>query len=609
MERVWFKGSVGIIFILLAITQLHLVIESVTVTRPDPTFVSTADTLPVHRRFIGAADITVRFSRPSFGGNDLRIIPDERLSRLVVNSRVFDLTGVAPEKLGDWRNGVQLDLTGYLQPGANILIATIENHDSDGGISLDYLPLGFSHVAPYVLLTLGAMLVFSALSSGFKLQRSLQVIAYFSLALVCLYWMQTPFSVRQFDIYEGGGHLDYLRYLLEHHQVPPANQGWEYHQPPGYYFTAAWAYWLGNKLPLLGWPDLLRLVSLLYWMLFIAAGLAIIQLYLRRYSWRMCLAAFTFCCWPAGFIHALRVGNDVAFYAWYALGLWATCQWWRTRRQSYFVWASLCCLLVMLAKANGVALLATLAALLIYRWWRESRRVLQTRYEQLSRSTVLFAVMLLLSYGMTFASKLHDYKEGRSSDWLLGNVTRMLNERLRVSNDWHHLLGFELTTFLHQPWLSAWQDATGRQYFWNYVLRSSLSSEFAFRDEFKPWALLCGGLLLLLLGHLLLRAVVGSCRLLVAARPIALRTSLRVAPLVISGLTLLLLLWAYRFKTPYAMHSDFRYIYPALISVVALDALMQPRSSIVWWWAAPLAPVLGLLGVCLIALLCIAPII
>ncbi len=39
--------------------------------------------------------------------------------------------------------------------------------------------------------------------------------------------------------FDAQGHLDYIRYIIEHHSLPPADQGWQTHQPPLYYLIAA----------------------------------------------------------------------------------------------------------------------------------------------------------------------------------------------------------------------------------------------------------------------------------------------------------------------------------------------------------------------------------
>lgn len=587
---------------LLALTQLHWVIESATFRELNQS-TPIAIELPARKSFRGMAEISLRFSLPYFSGQKLQITPDERLVRLQVNGREVDLSHVAAARLADWHNGVVLDLRGYLHPGANELLATVENREGSGGAMIEYLPLGWICAVPYLVFVCGALCVFAAIASGFRLQRSLWLIAGFSLAMVVLYWLQTPFFVRQFDIYEGGGHLDYLRYLLAQHRLPPINAGWEYHQPPGYYLTATWFYALGEKLPALGWPGMLRILSMLYWMVFLGAGLAIIQMYLGRSRKLMVLAALAFCCWPAGFIHALRVGNDGAFYAWYTLGLWAACKWWTTRNQRWFGWALLFCLLAMLSKASGLALAATLLVLLSVRWWQESRRVLHTRYESLLQSSIGLAITVLLAGTLSFGRKLNDYLHGRSSDWLLADAASSIGSGLRVANDWRHLLGFDWRVFLAQPWLNAWDDTTGRQYFWNYVLRSAISSEFAFHDVLKPVAIASGVLLLLLLGYLLLQALICMWRIIATSDAMALRTTWRIMPLLVSGLSLLLLLWAFRYKVPYSCSADFRYIYPAVLSVIVISGVLQSRSSVWRRWALPLAPLLGVTGICVVILM------
>ena len=66
-------------------------------------------------------------------------------------------------------------------------------------------------------------------------------------------------------------------------------------------------------------------------------------------------------------------------------------------------------------------------------------------------------------------------------------------------------------------------------------------------------------------------------------------------PLFTSGFCLVLFLMAYRYKAPFGCNGDFRYIYPALISLIAL-ACGQGLS--VTYLRTISTVIVGLLGIC-----------
>jgi hypothetical protein len=591
---------VGLLLMLVALSQIHLTVESVA-WRDSNGQAGTSTELPLAKELRGAVDIDLQFNKPLLAGNELHLVPDERLLSLTVNNTPIDLTGIAASRLKNWQRGLNINLDDTLHTGSNTLHARIENNSGNGGIAIEPA-LGVQLSLAYALLFIGAALVFHIMSTTLRVRAPLRWIGIFSLAWVVSYWAQTPYATRQFDLFEGGGHLDYLRYLLTHMALPPAHGGWEYHQPPAYYLTAMWFYRLGEYLPWLGWQNLLRLCSLLYWMVFLSAGLAIVQHLLAHNAKQQCYAAFAFCCWPAGFIHSIRTGNDVALYAWYTLGLLATCRWWQSGDRRHFGWAGIYCVLAMLSKANGLALVATLGALLAIRTWRSLASQRSSPEPDTQWLLVTYALTVMLAVGVSFAPKLIAQWHGNGNDWLLGGVANSINQRLRVANDWPHLLGFDFTTYIQHPWMSSWDDQAGRQYFWNYLLRSAISSEFSFRDAIVPMALACGILLLLTIVRVLVRVVVMAHHAWLHRSVTLCRRLWKILPVLISGMALLVLLAAYRHKAPYAPNTDFRYIYPALLTLLVLDGALASRYRSTLG-NIPLSVFIGGLGVAWIALL------
>jgi hypothetical protein len=134
---------------------------------------------------------------------------------------------------------------------------------------------------------------------------------------------------------------------------------------------------------------------------------------------------------------------------------------------------------------------------------------------------------------------------------LVGNSSG-LNSNLKVKNEVGYYAYFDLEKFIIYPYTSPWDDALGRQYFWNYAFKTSLFGEFHLNGT--PFGKTLAGVISLLVLPLLLFALWG-----------ALHFQGRDAPALLFGLALFAALaWA-RFQYPYSCTNDFRYIMPALV--------------------------------------------
>lgn len=585
----------ALVLIVLGIARLHLSFENTRFVAENHN--TSVTQLPVSQPFEGIAEVTTQVTFPRLGGHTVRIIPDDRLVSLALNGHSVSLEGVPSAALEDWKNGFAIDLRAYARRGVNTLSLRLENHSGPGGVGIFHELDGSLFAQTLAALTLGFGILFCALARAFKLSRDKMIVGLLSLCVICLYWLKTPFHLRQFDIFEGGGHLDYVRYLLEHHRMPPPGDGWEYHQPPLYYFSAVPTLALSQHFPSLGWEDLLRALSLGYWIIFLCSGLAIIQLQLGARRNAALLASIALCFWPSGIIHSIRAGNDVPLYAWHALSLYATCKWWYSQRLKHFAWACGAMALAAMTKSNGLAMTAVLISLLALKFVEARLRRLSTKYSSLRIPALLLGASLVLVLSVNFSTKLVMYWRGQSQDWLLSNVGVSINPALRVGNALNNYLTFDLDTFVSQPWMNAWDDVAGRQHFWNYLLRSSISSEFAFASPaLKTLGTAAGLLLLLLVAHVLRTCVMSLFKALRARRLMAWRRIYRALPIACSGVSLLLLLLAYRIKAPMGCNTDFRYIYPALISLILAESGQQRFHTTNPQALRFAAPLIGLCG-------------
>ncbi|UTF59152.1 hypothetical protein [Gilvimarinus sp. DA14] len=549
----------------------NLSLSQVSFTHHDRTL--PVEELPLSRSLIG--QYQVQFSLHSHGKSSLavRVIPDDELHAVMLNGEPVSLHNFTRQQRRDYSKGLVLPLEGLDPHGPNSLTFILSNANNPAGF--DVRPVASLGAAQLALLVLAFVLLAGALYRSLPISRRQGFLLAVGLVACTAYLSHTDSFTRTFDVYEGGGHRDYIHYLIEHQSFPLASEGWEYHQPPLYYTFAAlvkvllvdevagddrWAQWL----------------ALWLWVIFLWASLAALRLAFRAHPPALLLASLALCLWPSGIVHSIRIGNDVPLYAFYALGFFFTLRWWHSGARAALLWAAFWAACALLTKSNALALWAVLGCLWLLRSVRHGGGLLRSSIYR--RQAIGAAVVLGAFFSVAVAFNLGDnlwhYAQGQSEDWLLSNVSTTINPGLRVGNQPANYLVFDVPTFVQHPFISSWSDEYGRQYFWNYVLRSSLSSEFFYRGEsLQLWGKINGVLLLLMLAGQVYYSAAHSA---VLDRARQVRRLYRAAPWILAIVFPLLLLLAYRIKVPLSCNTDFRYVYMMLVPLL-------------YWSARPLA--------------------
>ncbi len=475
------------------------------------------------------------------------IIPDYGLNALLVNGQPVPLDRVRPGGLSDWRQGFGIDLSPWLHRGDNELEFVVDHYRWYGGFVLRpqpgwRVPLLAAALLPWLL----------ALSRLFGLGRRQVLLLCVGLAVLCFYWAVTPWDLRCYDTVPIGigGHLDYVKYVADHAALPRPDQGWEYFQPPLYYIAGAlvwhWAQWFG-----VAGAEALQAFAIAIWLVFLSAAAAALRLCLPRTpQWLAATAALAL--WPAGIIHGLRLGNDPPLYAAAAVATWFMFRWWRSGRRSH-MFAMACSIAVaLLCKLSAGPLIGAAAALMVLRLVRARQRVRLKLWLEAGAAAAIVAAGGLLALGRNLYFWLH----GDIANWLISNIVK-LSPRLGVPDQLKYFLSMDLRVFLNSPWVDVFDDATGRAYFWNFLLRSSLSAEFHFDGALqRALAHVLGGLLLSLMVVLLLQGL-SQWR----SRAWVWRN----ASWIVLGLMWLCGLLALRIAYPFSCESDFRLVLPLLI--------------------------------------------
>lgn len=548
--------------------------------------------LPLKKGMHGIFRVRAEIELGSRASRIVRIVPDDRLLSMQLNGETVELGDFSPADLGsDWL-GFAIELDTLVPNEVNVLELVLRNDRGPGGVDIRSDPdLDWTSG---IVIFLSLVLLVAALSRHLRLNALQYAVLALAVLVSLAYLAETNSYTRTFDVYMGGGHRDYIQYLIEHRRLPHPGTGWEYHQPPLYFAVAAL-----TKAGLVGtrnhgdfWAQLL---ALYFWTIFLTASLATLRLAFRTSRLALAFASLALCLWPAGIIHGIRIGNDVPLYAFYSLAFFYTLRWWAGRRFRYLIWGGVWAGAALLTKTSALAVWAVLGILLLAhasRAWRQRRE--NPRQLRLAGQGVLLLGLLFASAAMlNLGNNLWHYWQGDTRHWLLANVASTINPHLGVGNAPVNFLVFDLKTYLLEPFISTWDDRYGRQYFWNFLWRSALTSEFFFDDAHRRWAIINGMLLLGVLAGVVIHAIQNQ---VLMTRTQVVSAGYRCLPWLLGLLFPILALLTFRISSPYSCHADFRLIYPVLLALLFFSSrawVFFPGRS--WIWVPALgAPLIAL---------------
>jgi hypothetical protein len=394
--------------------------------------------------------------------------------------------------------------------------------------------------------------------------------------VACVFYLSfTGERERIFDVYEGGGHKDYIEYVAKHWTLPDPGEGWEYHQPPLYYVFAAGVrtFFVDNPTASDAWG---RILALWFWVVFLQASMAALRIGLVSSNKILLFVSCLFCLWPAGIIHSVRIGNDNPVYMLSGLAFFFVVRWWYTNRIALVWWASLWIFAAIITKSNGLIIAVVLLGLIAARgfWHAILTRKITAFWLLVWRPGCIAVVLSTLGLAMNLGDNFYMFAIGESEDWLLSNVSTTINQGLTVNNGILNYLIFDLATFIQSPFVSTWEDQYGRQYFWNFLLRSSLTSEYFFNGvPMAVWGVLNGLLLLTMMFSMLYNLT----KSLENYSSIFSKTLYRYLPWALLLIISVVFLLAYRIKVPLSCNTDFRYIYMSLVAIVFFVAVSLKR--------------------------------
>jgi len=473
-----------------------------------------------------------------------KFYPDDCILSIEVNGKAFPQEMV--KKPCDYNNGTVLDLSEYMQEGLNRIELQIRNDGGPGGFRMEIPYNGFKSF----IFTLFLLFSIALILRKFKFEFiAISIILLGIVVRIILYSYTGPMQYS----YDIGGHLQYIQIISEEKRLPKSNEGWSTFQPPLYYVISAVIKNITDRYDTNLTNRILQQENLLISFVCVILGVALI-LNLFGNSRVAYLAALVSVLWPGFVIAAPRINNDSLFYLGALLCMLFAQKYWRLQKNSDMLLASIGASIALAGKSTGFIILGIWIAIYIFSVVRVSK------FGSL-RTLFASAFIVALFVGFSNYRAIVDIFEGKKLG-LVGN-TEGLDVSLRVNNTLGNYLYFDLQDYMLESYTSSRGVKGGRQYFWNYSLKTSLFGEFRFWDS--P----VGEVFAIALSILALLIFMFALWGIIHAKFIDL-------PPLLSVIFLFIGLIYLRFSYPYSCSNDFRFkilAYTSMLLFVMLSFL------------------------------------
>ena len=512
--------------------------------------------LPVLKKMEKGERFSVEFDVESrFENYDLAIIPDDCAEEVVINGHVVDLRHFK-DNCNFSRGFVLRDslLALYRVGNRTHYAFSMRNEGGDAGLNAQVSqtsPLRVS-IGLLAVLSLGLLCFFIARRFGFG--WGIAVIVFLAVVIRAVFLMNVPYTNFAYDV---DGHVAYVQYIIENHSVPGTDDCWTCYHPPVYYVSAVPSYLFGEWLGLSG-PIGLQVYSLLLSIVTVFLGMLFLRSFLAGKA--LGIASVLWAFWPVMILVSPRIGNDQMFYMLHMLCMWCGVKYLKDGRGRFLLVAVIATALAMWTKATAVVTLGTLIVFMVLGYWMNLRNRRLTCSEWVSAGLLLSLIVVIVLQHLLGDSAL------------VGNSSGLAG-RLKVGNEAFNYIFFDLKSFVTHPFTSAWNDGSGREYFWNYAFKTSLFGEFEMVRN--------------VMGRNL--ATIVSCAflgLIVYAARCFWKTKLQMIHwfLLLQGVAFITALMFLRMKHPYSCSNDFRYILPAIICFIPFVAqgITNEGASIKW---------------------------
>ncbi|MDR2583636.1 MAG: hypothetical protein LBC75_09170 [Fibromonadaceae bacterium] len=472
-----------------------------------------------------------------------KIVPDDCIQEILINEKQFPLDGI--NGLCDYSNGRFFDFSKYVQEGLNSFEFKIINSGGPGGLRMETLFNGF-YSLNFIQYVFALFLLFSVALILRKFKFKLIAISIILLGIIARLVVYSYTGPMQ-NPYDIDAHLEYIKIVAEEKRIPKINEGWATYQPPLYYIVSAMVKKIADNYD----PSLTNRVQQQFSMLLSFAcvifGVAlIINLFGNRAI--AYLTALVSVLWPISVMAAPRIGNDSLFYFGALFCMLFAQRYWHFHKNSDMLLATIGASIAVAAKSNGFVILGVWIIVYVL-------KVLFSLKIGSLRVLLISISIMALSVCLSNYRTIVDIFEKNRVEFIPNAVS--LHGGLRVQSTVGNYLYLDLKDYLLFPYTSAWQDEGGRQYFWNYTIKSSLS----LYKENGIWKHPVGNFLCSMLCILALLIFILALWGLIHVK-------YREIPQMLFTVFLFVALIYLRANVPYSCSNEFRYILPVLFPLV-----------------------------------------
>jgi 4-amino-4-deoxy-L-arabinose transferase-like glycosyltransferase len=353
------------------------------------------------------------------------------------------------------------------------------------------------------------------------------------------YASYTNYDTRDHDV---SGHIEYIQYIISNRSLPNSDTCWQCYHPPLYHLLVSPIYYLASQV--YDQPEqILQFFSIFLTAVFLYFAYKSYKLVLKDQSASLLALTLT-AFWPSLIIHGIRLSNDALLYTLFSIAIYALIAWWDKGRHRHFLLAVIAASLAALTKSNGLTLWLIITFVYLVKLvknWKHKKKILWQ-----ALILLLFAFTALLLY-------IKKANDPSMNTWPVANLWGM-PVALTVGRGWENFTYFSPTTYFQYPYISPWLDETGRQFFWNYLLKTALFGEF----NFTPTPLQIIYIIQILFFFLILIFLIRSWKIFLSLQ------SKYLIPLFVFSILIISLIFL-RVGFPYSPSNDFRYILPILI--------------------------------------------
>jgi hypothetical protein len=382
--------------------------------------------------------------------------------------------------------------------------------------------------------------------------------SYWTIAVITLglffysmYFSYTTYSERNYD---GKAQLDYLLYFAKNLSIPPDEHCFICHHPPAYYAIAAGVHRFCKWSEVTNPDRAVQLLSMLYSFFLTIFSVLILRRYTRK-AWVATLLAALLMFWPYSIINSVRMHNDILL-AMFSIGsLYYIVVWHQDDRLRDLILACLFAALAVLTKSNGYVMVGTILVIAVYKLLFSSGR---RRFLIRTIPVLVVLVTVLSSHTLTRGEKPDVEMTLRQR--LLGTANE-IKPTAFVGNEPFNYLYFDLKNFLEEPYILARSDGTGRQYFFNHLLKSSLFATHNHRPDAETSYTL-NKRIAAVMNFLLLAMLAFTASGVLRMKRGAVH---RYLPAIVCVFGFLAAHLMFRGLIPHSHHADFRHIHPVLI--------------------------------------------